>query len=241
MKQTLNTFFGRVVVINLKTRTDRYVEMCEQLQRINLQFDSPGVEFFQAIKPSEAAGFSSAGARGCFLSHLEVLRQARQAGATSLLILEDDLNFCDKFAEKFDAVADFLTQHRWGLCYGSYFLHQPLASTGLPCVQATPSDLIGTSAFLAINGAHIEALVAYLEAMLARPPGDAQGGPMHIDGAYCWFRQSHPEVVTWLASPALGFQRSSRTDIHRLRWFDQRPWSARLVAKIRRWRNRWLA
>jgi len=240
MKQAINTFFDRVVVINLKARTDRLGEMREQLQRIGLRLDSPGVQVFEAIRPDSAAGFESVGAHGCFMSHLTVLRQALQAGVGSLLILEDDLNFCDRFPERFDALATFLSQQDWGLFYGSYFLHEPLAQTERPCVQLEPATLIGTSAFLAIRGAHIAALVAYLEAMLNRAPGDALGGPMHIDGAYCWFRQSHPEVLTWLSSTPLGYQRASKTDVHALRWFDQMAWSARLVASLRRWRNRLL-
>ena len=240
MKQAINTFFDRVVVINLRARTDRLAEMREQLQQIGLRLDSPGVQVFEAIRPDSAAGFESVGAHGCFMSHLAVLRQAAQAGVGSLLILEDDLNFCDGFPEKFDALATFLSHQRWGFCYGSYFLHEPLAQTQLPCVQVAPATLIGTSAFLAINGAHIAALVSYLEAMLSRPPGDMQGGPMHVDGAYCWFRRSHPEAITCLSSSPLGYQRSSKTDVHTLRWFDQLPWSARMVASLRRWRNRLL-
>ena len=240
MKQAINTFFDRVVVINLRARADRHAEMREQFQRIGLRLDSPGVQVFQAIRPDVAAGFASVGAHGCFVSHLAVLHQAAQDGVGSLLILEDDLNFCDRFPQKFDALATFLSQQNWGLCYGSYFLHEPLTHTNLPCVQVAPSTLIGTSAFLAINGAHIAALATYLEAMLTRAPGHALGGPMHIDGAYCWFRWSHSEVITWLSSSPLGFQRSSKTDVHGLRWFDQRPWSARVVARLRRWRNRLL-
>jgi len=240
MKQAINTFFDRVVVINLKARTDRLAEMREQLQEIGLRLDSPGVQVFEAIRPDSAAGFESVGAHGCFMSHLAVLRQAAQAGVGSLLILEDDLNFCDRFQEKFDALAGFLSQQNWGLCYGSYVLYTPLAQTHLPGVQAAPAAPIGTSAFLAINGAHIAALVAYLEAMLARAPGDPQGGPMHVDGAYCWFRRAHPEVSTWLASSPLGYQRASKTDVHALRWFDRLAWSAGLVATLRRWRNRLL-
>jgi hypothetical protein len=240
MKQAINTFFDRVVVINLESRTDRHAEMREQLQRIGLSFESPGVALFQDVKPDAAAGFPSPGARGCFMSHLAVLRQGAKDGVGSLLILEDDLNFCDDFPHKFDALASFLAQRDWGLCYGSYVLQQPLAHTELPALAVAPATLVGTSAFLAIKGAHIVALVDYLEAMLARAPGDARGGPMHIDGAYCWFRQSHPELLTFLAARALGHQRSSKTDVHALRWFDQLTWSARLVASLRRWRNRLL-
>ena len=55
MKQAINTFFDRVVVINLESRTDRHAEMREQLQRIGLSFESPGVALFQDVKPDALA------------------------------------------------------------------------------------------------------------------------------------------------------------------------------------------
>ena len=237
MNPEINTFFGRVVVINLKSRADRLAEMKEQLRHIGQCFDSANVQLFESIKPSEAAGFSSIGAHGCFMSHLTVLRSARDDHVNALLILEDDVNFCHDFNVKFAAVANFLKATDWGMLYGSYFLSQRPKHFDLPCTRAASQLEIGTSAFLAINGPHIAALVSYLEAMQKRAPGDPQGGPMHIDGAYNWFRQSHPDMVTWLANPALGFQRSSRTDVHPLRWFDKLQWTARLISKLRQWRN----
>jgi len=46
---------------------------------------------------------------------------------------------------------------------------------------------------------------------------------MHVDGAYTWFRRTHPTRRTWVALPELGHQRQSRTDIHPLRWYDRWP------------------
>lgn len=238
MNKEINTFFGRVYVINLKTRVDRRAEMEEQLRNIGLSFDSPNVSIFETVKPVDPAGFPTAGARGCFMSHLAVLRDARDRGVKSALILEDDLNFCQNFPSRFSTVAGFLEVRAWGMFYGSYFLSKPLEHSDLPCIQADPQRPLVTSAFLAINGRLIETLVRYLEAMLTRLPGDPQGGPMHIDGAYCWFRQAHPEVLTFLPGSPLGFQRSSKTDVHALRWYDRVNWSASMISTLRHWRNR---
>ena len=237
MNPEINTFFGRVVVINLKSRADRLAEMKEQLRRIGLSFDSANVQLFESIKPLEAAGFSCVGARGCFMSHVAVLRAACEDHVNAILILEDDVNFCHDFKVKFAAVATFLEATGWGMLYGSYLLSQRPKHFDWPCVPATAQLEIGTSALMAINGQHIAALVSYFEAMQKRAPGDLQGGPMHIDGAYNWFRQSQPDMVTWLATPPLGFQRSSRTDVHPLRWFDKLRWTAVLISKLRQWRN----
>jgi hypothetical protein len=238
MNTELNTFFGQVYVINLRSRADRRIEMNEQLQRIGLSFDSPNVLLFEATKPTDPAGFPTVGARGCFMSHLAVLRDARDKGLPSVVILEDDLNFCDDFVERFSAIASSLGRVDWGLFFGIYVVDKPLVQSDSPCVKAGSLLPIGTSAFVALNARCIHAMVDYLDAMLSRPPGDPQGGPMHIDGAYCWFRQSHPEISTWLAWNQLGFQRSSKTDVHALRWYDRATWSAWMVALLRRWRNR---
>jgi GR25 family glycosyltransferase involved in LPS biosynthesis len=171
------------------------------------------------------------------MSHLAVLREAREKGLASVLILEDDLNFCDDFASRFKAIASSLGSVEWGLFFGIYWVESPLAATHSACVKAGTLLPIGTSAFVAVNGRYLDLLVDYLDAMLKRPPGDPQGGPMHIDGAYCWFRQSHPEISTWLASQQLGFQRSSKTDVHALKWYDRASWSASAVSKLRRLRN----
>ena len=234
----INTFFDRVYVINLKSRVDRRVEMTEQLQRIGLNLESRNIALLEAVKPTDPAGFPSAGARGCFMSNLQLLREARESKCSSVLILEDDLNFCDDFLPRFNAVAAFLETVDWGMFYGTYQINPSLQNSGAPCVKVDPGLDVGTTAFIAFHGRHIDALVQYLEAILTRPAGDPHGGPMHVDGAYCWFRRSHPEVSTWLAVNQLGFQRSSRTDVNPLRWYDRASWSAGMVAGLRRVRNR---
>ncbi|MEX1060616.1 MAG: glycosyltransferase family 25 protein, partial [Methyloceanibacter sp.] len=69
-----------ISIINLEHRTDRRIAMQKQLSRIGWQ-----AEFFAAIRPDIAADFPSIGARGCFLSHLAVLKNARDAGAKQLV------------------------------------------------------------------------------------------------------------------------------------------------------------
>src|SRR5829696_6763409 len=92
--------FQKIYVINLAARTDRRREMQEQFGRIGMRLDDPKVELFEAIRPDDADGFPSVGSRGCFLSHLGVLKRASASRLESILILEDDLNFADDFAAK---------------------------------------------------------------------------------------------------------------------------------------------
>ena len=60
------------------------------------------------------------------------------------------------------------------------------------------------------------------------------GGPMDIDGAYSTFRQLYPEIITLVANPSLGYQRSSRSDITPYRWFDKPGILRFLSSKMRR-------
>jgi hypothetical protein len=68
------------------------------------------------------------------------------------------------------------------------------------------------SHMIAVSGEILADLVNYLEAMLLRLPGDINGGPMHVDGAYSWFRKDI-DCTTLIAYPPLGYQRSSLSDI----------------------------
>ena len=46
---------------------------------------------------------------------------------------------------------------------------------------------------------------------------------MHVDGAYSTMREQNQSLMTYALSPALGYQRPSRTDIGDGRWFDRVP------------------
>lgn len=103
------------------------------------------------------------------------------------------------------------------------------------CVE--PTLEIQTAHFVGLRGEAIGEAVDYFEAMLVRPGGDPLGGPMHVDGAYSWFRQANPQMLTVLAMPQLGFQRSSRSDIYDLRWFDRVPGVLHVIAGLRQLKN----
>lgn len=230
---TLTDRFERVRVINLEHRADRRAEMSEQLARIGLSWDANGVARFPAVRPTEPGGFPSIGARGCFMSHLGVLRES--TGARSVLVFEDDLDFVPAIDQALPAALDALPPS-WGIFYGGCKVD--LAAGEGPLTRAPAKTPIGTTHFIAINGPVIDRAIAYLEAILLRPPGHPDGGPMHVDGAYSRFRADNPDIETWVAIPELGYQRPSRTDIHALRWFDRVPLVREAVSTVRRVRGR---
>lgn len=225
--------FEAIRIINLAHRADRRAEIAEQLERVGLGFASSNVSLFDAYRPHDAGGFDSIGARGCFMSHLGVLREAKSC--RNLLVLEDDLDFVPhtNIAARIRTALEALPED-WGIFYGGCVTDVPPGA--VPVIQISPAASVRTSHFIAFNGHVIGRVVEYLEAILHRPPGHPDGGPMHVDGAYSRFRADNPAVRVFAAIPELGYQRASRTDIHSLRWFDRAPIVRELVRKIRRHR-----
>lgn len=234
--------FDRISIINLPYRADRRREIAQQLARFGLALDRDPVRLFPAVRPTDTGGFPSIGARGCFLSHLGVLQQARADRVRRLLILEDDFDFADGLTEQNLArVLDELSSQPWALFYGGHRLPRApdsLRNTALSALA--PSTPVVTSHCLGMKDSAIAIAVPYLEAIVNRPAGHVDGGPMHVDGAYSRLRADHPELATYSAWPPIGHQRSSRTDIHALRWYDR--WSATsfVIQHLRTLRRRFL-
>ena len=204
---------GRAVfVINLEHRVDRRTAMRNQLSQIGWN-----AEFFAAVRPKSVEGFPSIGAHGCFLSHLSVLKVARDAGADQVVILEDDVNFVPGFSEQWNSSISALAAQDWSIFYPGHALaslptglSRILPDVGVPCTH-----------FMMINGPAIPTVIDGLGNILSRPAGHPLGGPMHLDGAYSTIRSQNHSLLTYAISPTLGYQRPSRTDVGALKWFDR--------------------
>lgn len=232
----LFSLFDQVRIINLVDRPDRRSEMIDQFRRIGGM--GPNIAFHDAHRPSDAGEFPSVGARGCFASHLAVLRGARDAGAKSLLLLEDDFDFAREGFARANMIADELMNREWHFFYGAHVL--PTANRrGL--VRLAPDEAVITASFVGFNGTVIADLVDFLEAILTRPAGSPDYGPMHVDGAYTVFRELHPRFVSFAAFPTLGRQRSSPSDITPGDWLLDRHPATRGLARSLRSTYNWLA
>jgi hypothetical protein len=198
-------------VINLEFRKDRRAEMERQLRSVGWS-----AEFFSAIRPSAAGDFESIGARGCFLSHFEVLRQSLKFDR-HLLIMEDDLNFVPDFPRLWNAAYEAMQNKEWSMFYPGHILNS--APPGLHLVN--PSKEISCAHFVMVHKTAIRTLADALATMLARPGGHALGGPMHVDAAYNVIRKRNPQLMTYVCCPSLGYQRASRSDISSQRWYDK--------------------
>jgi GR25 family glycosyltransferase involved in LPS biosynthesis len=78
----------KIYIINLEHRKDRRNKMENQL--IQQNFNMQKVEFFNAIKHDN-------GTIGCMLSHLEIIKSAKEQGLKNVMILEDDCVFLSYF------------------------------------------------------------------------------------------------------------------------------------------------
>ena len=216
---TLGDFFGCTFVINLAERKDRRAQITRELEAAGMPFSPGKVEIFPAVRPIEALGFPSPGVRGCFLSHLGILKLARERRLSSVLILEDDLVISPLVREFQDHILSFLSTARWDMVY---FGHIEQVSNQSPPGFIPFTGPLVTAHFYAVNGPLIGRLIDYLEQVQTRPPGDPDGGPMHLDGALNMFRQRNPDTVTLIAQPNLGWQRPSRSDLHST-WLQSAP------------------
>ena len=238
--QSVREYFDAIYVINLPDRSDRREEMHRQLARIGLSFQTSNVFLFPACRPTDKGEFETTGARGCFLSHLRILENAAQRSLSRILVLEDDLNFVDDFSSRVHPLLRHLASSGWSIFYGGHrasVLCNARADTDTLMVVA-PEIPIETTHFVGFQAPAIGSIATMLRLFLSRRAGDPEGGPMHVDGAYNWYRRLNPTNVTLAAVPELGYQRSSRSDVHAPAWADRAPLVRDAVAGLRRLKNR---
>lgn len=216
-------FFDRGYVINLAHRVDRRQEMEKELEKAGMPFAPGKVELFSAIKPDSPGPFQSIGYRGCFLSHLNILKKAREEGLKNVLVMEDDLELRQDFHQYEDIILSELTETDWDIVHFGYQHEQSpqINEVTLPILQTFSGEIIGTQ-FYAVNGKAFDQLIDFFELLLQRPAGHPDGGPMSPDGVFNVFKWQHPNIVRLIAVPIFGYQRSSLSDISP-QWFDNVP------------------
>lgn len=236
----LNDLFDCIFVINLAYRNDRRLEMEDELKKVGLSLLNGSAEILSASRFSEPGDFDSAGARGCFDSHLRALKMALERNSNGVLIFEDDCDFAPYIQEKLPNVLRQLAKTEWSIFYGGHLSEVTTSGSIGGISRIAPEQGLCGAHFIAVSGKALPMLSQYLEAMLAREPGSPLGGPMHVDGAYSWFRKDHPACDTWVADPQLGFQRPSRTDIHQLKFYDRIIGLRQSAAYARRLKRKFL-
>lgn len=231
-------YFSLLLILNLEFRDDRRREMKNELDNVDIEING-NVQFFKAVRPNDKGKFSSIGARGCFESHLEMLRKAKNLGAERLLIMEDDLTIAPLFNSKMNFYIEELSDLDWDIVYFGYHMDKEYEIPDVNGYKYLPNDVpVGATHFYAVNATVIDMLIEFLEVVASREAGDPRGGPMHVDGAITTFRLQNPNVKTLIATPCLGFQRPSRTDIGETHFLDKFSLLDPLVTLLRKLKRR---
>ena len=181
----LNSFFDRVVLINLERRSDRLEKFSEQAKAVGLTFDR-----FIAI---DAHTSQMTGAQACAASHREVVTQAKADGVGRLLIFEDDASFSSNFTHECQEVLS-KTPNDWQMLYLGSWPHSIIPINDR---IARTDGTICTHAF----GYKAEVFDLVIEASLGPTPIDDQ------------LSMRHSSIKTYMAHPTIVTQRPDFSDI----------------------------
>ncbi len=233
----LEAYFDRIAIIHLPERHDRFVALEQELASLGIDMRSAKVCIPHAPRPTAAGGFPSRGVRGNFLSHLGILKSARDDGLANVLVLEDDAIFSRRMVKNQEKLVARLQNSHWDLCFFGHSLTRELRGRGRGLV---PHDagFIWAHCY-AVNASVLGRLIDYLEMTMELEPGDPRGARMYIDGAFTMFRQRNPDVVTLISNPVLSVQRGSPSSIADTGWYRSlRPLSP-LIRLAREARDGW--
>ena len=112
-------FFQHIYCINLPNRTDRRDIVYKEFERLGIQ---KRVEFIEGLI---GEGFTNIerGEKGCTLSHIKCLQDAKEKGYKNILIFEDDVCFSSNFQKKIeDSISELPIN--WDLFYLGFSPHE---------------------------------------------------------------------------------------------------------------------
>src|SRR5579883_151650 len=215
---TLPDLFGSAYLINLPDRTDRLKSARRQFAHVGWKLGAGGIQLLPALRFADRAGFPTAGARGCFHSHLECLRRADAEGRRNVLILEDDIALSSSLPRLTPVVSSLLDSLEWDFVYFGHYatgrIPDARSNTGADQVGFTVwRDEILGGHFYGVKGRLLPRLIAFLMEIADGPEGNRNTGPMPVDGAYNVFRRNNLDVQCVIVTPKLGWQMSSPSDI----------------------------
>ena len=217
--------FPATYLINLPERKDRLRSATKELARIGWKLGAAGVQLYPAQKFEDRGRFPNVGCRGLFFSHMACLQEAQRQGQSNVILLEDDIAFTSSLPRLTASILWQLDNIQWDFCYLG---HEQTGDIGQANYRTTEVKLVPyrghilQSHFILFNGRVISRLIAHLDRVTSGIEGDQEYGPMPIDGAYNIFRRNS-DVHTVIASPKLGWQRPSRSDITPRSFDNWRP------------------
>jgi glycosyl transferase, family 25 len=213
----IKDYFERIYVIHLPERVDRYIALERELRMLGIDLKGGKVRIPHAPRPTDANQFSSRAVYGNFLSHLAILKEAREERFATVLVLEDDAIFSRRMVKNQAALVQTLRDQPWDLCFFGHSLKHELhgCAKGLVAHRAgfTWAHCYG------VNARVLPRLIDYLETTMILQPGDPRGARMYIDGAFTLFRERNPDVVALVSNPVLSVQKGSPSSIAGKGWY----------------------
>lgn len=102
--------WDNIFIINLPRRTDRREQMITKLSNANIHnyefieafdgLDSNIINQYNQIKTNTLCPIVTPGHFACLLSHIKAIKLAKSRNYSNIMILEDDVYFCDDFINK---------------------------------------------------------------------------------------------------------------------------------------------
>lgn len=124
----MSILYSYISFVNLDHRTDRLAHMNAELNRIGLkairQRGIPWRETDYENSKYNKMYTRTPGAIGCHLSQVEIMKTALEVGANAW-VMEDDLIFCDDFAERVVLIDNFLQGRDWDVFWLGGTFHAP--------------------------------------------------------------------------------------------------------------------
>ncbi|MDT7540213.1 MAG: glycosyl transferase, family 25 [Acidobacteriota bacterium] len=122
----INELLPRKVCINLDRRADRWKQM-------RARFDRHGIRDVRRLPAANGQSLNippnwsgTPGAYGCLLSHLRAVHEARKAGARSVLIFEDDVEFDTGLRDNFRNYISQVPADWDALYFGALHMEDPV-------------------------------------------------------------------------------------------------------------------
>ena len=109
----LYNYFDKIYCINLKHRKDRYISANKTFNELNIK----NVEFVIVNKSPKGGRY------GCFESHINIIKNAYNAGYNNILIFEDDIrpsNFYN--LDLLNTSINFMKNNEWDIFYLGYII-----------------------------------------------------------------------------------------------------------------------
>lgn len=117
---SVNQIFDQIYVLNLDRESHKYDIIKTKLDQLKIQhirfcaIDGESLDFDGSNFITGQGDIENKYAFGCLLSHIHIIKDAKNNGYNKILILEDDVMFCDNFLAR---LQDIKKIKEWNLLY----------------------------------------------------------------------------------------------------------------------------